>query len=111
MTGGGPFDLKPGQWTDDTSMALCLAESLIESRGFDPADQMRRYVHWYRDGYLSSTGRCFDIGMTVAQALHRFEATGDPFSGSADPSMAGNGSLMRLAPVAMYFRGNTRLAM
>jgi ADP-ribosylglycohydrolase len=56
MTGGGPFHLKPGQWTDDTSMALCLAESLAECRCFDPSDQMRRYVRWYREGYLSARG-------------------------------------------------------
>lgn len=103
MVGGGPFGLEPGQWTDDTSMALCLAESLIECRGFDPADQMRRYVRWYREGHLSSTGRCFDIGTTVSEALHRFERSRDPFSGSPDPSRAGNGSLMRLAPVAMRY--------
>ena len=65
MVGGGPFRLKPGQWTDDTSMALCLAESLIECRGFDPVDQLTRYCRWYRDGHLSSTGRCFDIGNTT----------------------------------------------
>ncbi len=81
MVGGGPFNLKPGQWTDDTSMALCLAESLIEKKGFDPADQMHRYVRWYRTGYLSSTGECFDIGGTTRLALERFERTGDPFSG------------------------------
>jgi ADP-ribosyl-[dinitrogen reductase] hydrolase len=104
MVGGGPFELAPGQWTDDTSMALCLAESLIECRGFDPGDQMRRYVRWHRDGHLSSTGRCFDIGITVAEALHRFASTGEPFSGSTDPMKAGNGSLMRLAPVAMFYR-------
>ena len=56
MVGGGPFGLESGQWTDDTSMALCLAESLIERQGFDPADQMSRYVRWRREGYLSSTG-------------------------------------------------------
>ncbi len=55
--GGGPFVLKPGEWTDDTSMALCLAASLIECKGFDPADQMRRYLKWYREGYLSSSQR------------------------------------------------------
>jgi ADP-ribosylglycohydrolase len=110
MVGGGPFDLAPGQWTDDTSMALCLAESLIERRGFDPGDQMRRYVRWHREGHLSSTGRCFDIGMTVAEALHRFASTGEPFSGSTDPLKAGNGSLMRLAPVAMFYRRNLELA-
>lgn len=62
MTGGGPFGLPAGAWTDDTSMALCLAESLIESGGFDPVDQLKRYVRWYRKGRWSSTGRCFDIG-------------------------------------------------
>ncbi len=103
LTGGGPFGLEPGQWTDDTSMALCLAESLLETGGFDPADQMRRYVRWWREGHLSSTGRCFDIGNTVRAALARFEATGEPFSGSTDPRSAGNGSLMRLAPAAMRY--------
>jgi ADP-ribosylglycohydrolase len=103
MVGGGPFGLKPGEWTDDTSMALCLAESLIECKGFDPQDQMRRYLKWYREGYLSSNGRCFDIGNTVRQALTRFERTGDPFSGSTDPQSAGNGSIMRLAPVPMFY--------
>ena len=62
MKGGGPFHLKPGQWTDDTSLALCLAESLVERKCFDPVDQLARFVRWYRDGHLSSTGRCFDIG-------------------------------------------------
>ncbi|HEX7036607.1 MAG TPA: ADP-ribosylglycohydrolase family protein [Pseudomonadales bacterium] len=103
MVGGGPFRLKPGQWTDDTSMALCLAASLIERRGFDPADQMQRYLRWRDAGYLSSNGRCFDIGNTVSDALRRFERSGDPYSGSTDPHTAGNGSLMRLAPVAMAF--------
>lgn len=109
MVGGGPFDLQPGQWTDDTSMALCLAESLLECAGFDPRDQMQRYVRWWREGYLSSTGTCFDIGSTVAGALRRFsheeEQTGraNPFAGSTEPHTAGNGSLMRLAPVPLFF--------
>ncbi len=103
MVGGGPFNLEPGQWTDDTSMALCLAESLIKKKGFDPLDQMERYVRWYRTGYLSSTEVCFDIGGTTASALRRFEKTRDPFSGSTDSHSAGNGSLMRLAPVPLFF--------
>lgn len=69
MQGGGPFHLQPGEWTDDTSLALCLAESLIEKQGFDPADQLERYCRWWKDGHLSSTGRCFDIGTTTAAAL------------------------------------------
>ncbi len=102
MVGGGPFGLKPGQWTDDTSMALCLAESLLTKGGFDAADQMTRYNNWWHWGYLSSTGDCFDIGMTVQGALARYSVSGDPFSGSTDPSTAGNGSLMRLAPVVLF---------
>ena len=82
MVGGGVFRLQAGQWTDDTSMALCLATSLIEKKGFDPVDQMDRYWKWYKHGYLSSTGRCFDIGNTVAYALDRYDRTMDPFSGS-----------------------------
>ena len=103
MVGGGPFRLDPGQWTDDTSMALCLAESLIERGGFDAMDQMQRYVRWWEEGYLSATGECFDIGNTIERALSRFIDTGEPYAGSSDPYSAGNGSLMRLAPVPMYF--------
>jgi ADP-ribosylglycohydrolase len=103
MTGGGPFRLPVGAWTDDTSMALCLASSLVELGRFDPADQMQRYCRWCHDGYLSSTGRCFDIGITVRGALARFEETGEPFSGSTNPYSAGNGCIMRLAPVPMFF--------
>lgn len=99
MTGGGPFGLKPGEWTDDTSMALCLAESLIEKGGFDPADQCERYLKWRDHGHLSANGRCFDIGNTVSAALSRFRQTREPFCGSTDPHTAGNGSIMRLAPV------------
>lgn len=103
MVGGGPFGLKPGQWTDDTSMALCLGYSLAECNGFDAADQMTRYVRWWREGYLSSTGRCFDIGVTVSEALSRFEQTGNPFAGSTDPHKAGNGCIMRLAPIPIFY--------
>ena len=103
MVGGGPFDLLPGQWTDDTSMALCLGTSLVERGGFDAFDQMKRYCRWQDDGYMSSTGECFDIGHTVADALARYRSSGDPFAGSTHRHSAGNGSLMRLAPVPMFF--------
>lgn len=103
MVGGGPFNLKPGQWTDDTSMALCLAESVLHKGGFDAADQMGRYLNWWKWGYLSSTGECFDIGMTVREALAAFQDSGNPFAGSTDPYSAGNGSMMRLAPVVLFF--------
>jgi ADP-ribosyl-[dinitrogen reductase] hydrolase len=107
MRGGGPFSLKPGYWTDDTSMAMCLAESLVARQGFDAKDQMTRYANWWQWGYWSSTGDCFDIGMTVRAALQHFLVTGDPYAGSTEPDTAGNGSLMRLAPVVLYFHPRT----
>ena len=110
MVGGGPFQLEAGQWTDDTSMALCLAESLIECTGFDPLDQLERYCCWRHEGHLSSTGKCFDIGNTVSNALIRFEETGGPYCGSTDPYAAGNGCVMRLAPVPMLFREHPETA-
>lgn len=110
MVGGGPFRLRPGQWTDDTSMALCLAASLAEKQAFDPADQMDRYLRWWQEGYMSSTGHCFDIGSTVSAALSRYRQTGNPFSGSTDPQTAGNGSLMRLAPVPLFFAADAAQA-
>jgi len=103
MVGGGPFHLKAGQWTDDTSMALCLGTSLVECRGFEARDQMERYWDWYQNGAYSSTGDCFDIGSTVRQALQRYKTTDEPFSGSTVPYSAGNGSIMRLAPVVMAY--------
>lgn len=111
IVGGGPFNLEAGRWTDDTSMALCLAESLIEMRGFDPVDQLERYRRWYREGHLSSTNTCFDVGITVRTALARFERTREPFCGSTDPNTAGNGSLMRLAPMALRWLGDPESAM
>jgi len=103
MVGGGPFRLKPGQWTDDTSMALCLGKSLTELGRFDPHDQMKRYVRWREHGYCSSTGKCFDIGGTTAAALLDFQRTGEPYSGLTDARSLGNGSIMRLAPVPLFF--------
>ena len=108
MTGGGPFGLEPGQFTDDTSMALCLAESLSALGRFDVRDQLTRYVRWWRDGHLSATGRCFDIGGATRSALTRFEATGGLVD--TDDQAAGNGSLMRLAPAALFARGDEALA-
>jgi ADP-ribosyl-[dinitrogen reductase] hydrolase len=103
LAGGGPFGLPAGAWTDDTSMALCLATSLLEQNGFDAQDQMERYWRWYQEGYLSSIGKCFDIGNTTRYALEEFHITGNPFSGRMDPLSAGNGSIMRLAPVVMLY--------
>ena len=103
MVGGGPFRLQAGAWTDDTSMALCSAESLIECGGFDPVDQLSRFVRWYRKGHLSSTGKCFDIGIATRASLERHEQTGEPFPGDAGNDPAGNGPIKRFAPHALAY--------
>jgi ADP-ribosyl-[dinitrogen reductase] hydrolase len=106
MVGGGPFRLKPGEWTDDTAMALCLADSLIASGGvLDPRDLASRFVRWWDKGENSVNGYCFDIGIATSQALHGFKTTGQP-TGSTDPRSAGNGGIMRLAPAVLAARGD-----
>lgn len=100
---GGPHGLEPGEWTDDTSMALALAES-IGTVGWDSDDQAKRYVAWWRNGAYSVNGRCFDIGITTRAALARFERQGDGrSSGDPAPNASGNGSIMRLAPVPIRY--------
>jgi ADP-ribosyl-[dinitrogen reductase] hydrolase len=103
MIGGGPFRLNPGEWTDDTTMALCLANSLIEKNGFDGKDQMEKYWSWVENGYMSSNGRMFDIGDTTSGALCKYRKTGDYCAGSTDEKSSGNGSLMRLAPIPLFY--------
>ncbi len=100
---GGPFGLEPGQWTDDTSMALALADSMARN-GWDLDDQLRRYLAWYQSGEYSVTGQCFDIGFTTAAALRRFQQIQDARrSGDRAEHASGNGSIMRLAPVAIRY--------
>lgn len=110
LIGGGPFNLKAGQWTDDTSMALCLAKSLISCKQFDPYDQMDKYVDWLTNGYMSSvTGKCVDIGLATHTALRDYADGGyQPFCGSEDRNSAGNGSIIRLAPVPMFYRNDAK---
>jgi ADP-ribosyl-[dinitrogen reductase] hydrolase len=110
MVGGGPFRLKGGQWTDDTAMALALADTLLEHPDIDATALMERFVAWHEHGRYSCTGTCFDIGIATSEALERFRRSGDPLAGSPDPSKAGNGALMRLAPVAIrHWSDRTRL--
>ncbi len=106
MLGGGPFGLKAGQWTDDTAMALALADSLAACGGLDEQDLLTRFSEWWRKGKYSCTGSCFDIGGTTAQAIRRWEQTKADHCGSTDPNSAGNGSLMRLSPVAIRYHGD-----
>jgi ADP-ribosyl-[dinitrogen reductase] hydrolase len=103
MLGGGPFDLPRGGWSDDTAMALCLADSLIESEGFDARDQVARYRRWQQDGYLSATGQCVGITAGTARALALARWRRQPFSGSHDPEAQDPAVLSRVAPAVMYF--------
>lgn len=103
---GGVFGLEPGEWTDDTSMALCLGVSLIELGEYNPTDVMQRWVRWYMQGYLSVTGVCFDIGNTTAVALRDFANTSKLPTKPKGVNAAGNGAIMRLAPVAMAYAGD-----
>lgn len=133
MQGGGTWGLSAGEWTDDTSMALCLAASLIVKRESNPYDQFVRYKRWYREGYMSSTGKCFDIGKSTREAITRFEDNQNKIRTQilgkqskidekeldhmiedkmrqskerfrfATAGSAGNGSLMRIAPIPCFF--------
>jgi len=107
MRAGGPHGLDAGYWTDDSSMALCLAESLTK-KSFNLKDQLQRYIKWYKEGYLSSTGNCFDIGNITANSLENYEKNGE--LPPARERAAGNGSLMRLAPVPIYYRNDFKEA-
>lgn len=101
MVGGGAFQLEPGQWTDDTSMALCLADSLLAKGHYDSFDVMERYQRWFSKGYRSSTDRCFDIGGQVRAALFDFEHEQRVPVTAERSNRAGNGAIMRLAPVVI----------
>ena len=103
MIGGGPFSLAAGEWTDDTTMALCLAQSLLAADTVDQDDFMTRLQAWLERGENTVSGKCFDIGATTRAAVESFIADGDPAAGSEDARSAGNGSLARLAPLAIFF--------
>ena len=92
-----------GEWTDDTSMALALADSLATA-GWDLNDQAERYLQWWKSGRYSVNGRCFDIGITTRTALSKFSSSRNALtSGERADQASGNGSIMRLAPVAICF--------
>lgn len=106
MIGGGYFNLAPGEWTDDTALALCSAESLIRRGKFDPHDHLSRFLRWYRHGYMSTRPEAFGIGLVTAGALMRFESTGEDFCGPTGEHTPHNGSLMHLAPVPLVYANN-----
>lgn len=104
MIGRGHPGLEAGTYTDDTAMTLCLAQSLLDSGGHDADDQMRNYVRWYLEGYMSATGRCIGIGQITWRALRKFIDTGVHSSSTDGKRSDGNGSLMRIAPIGLYYR-------
>jgi ADP-ribosyl-[dinitrogen reductase] hydrolase len=100
MRGGGVFQLKPGEWTDDTSMALALGEALLQDPAMtDPALVMNRWLNWYHHGMYSHNGKCFDIGNQTAKALTNWASLRE--LPAIDTNSAGNGCIMRLAPVVL----------
>jgi len=100
---GGKFGLDAGEWTDDTAMALCLAQSIIDSMGFDPVDQMEKFLSWMEEGYMSCTGKPIGMGKIIMRTLIRYRRTRQPYTDICHEKFSGNGSLMRLAPVVVYY--------
>lgn len=111
MAGGGPHDLRPGQWTDDTSMAMCLAQMIRSANGWDAEDAMKRLLNWRNHGYLSSTRACFGMGQQVADAIQRFEQTGNPYAGPTEAETSGSAGVARLAPVVLAYGAQANSAM
>lgn len=109
MQAGGPFNLPKGCWTDDTSMMLCLADSLIAKQGFDAQDQLLKYLRWYQDGYNSATLSCFDIGNQTRNALDCFDKNINLIKAKHTLDKAGNGALMRINPIPLVFTTNKDL--
>jgi ADP-ribosyl-[dinitrogen reductase] hydrolase len=103
MIGGGPFDLPRGAWSDDTAMALCLAESLLERNEFDARDQVQRYGRWQQEGYLSSTGQCVGITASTARSLAIAKWRRVVFPGSHDPEQLDPEPLSRVASIALFY--------
>lgn len=102
MLGGGPFGVRPGEWTDDTAMTLALADSLLSPSGFTPDDFMTRLADWLQHGRYSCQGYCVDVDRSTFTSICRFLGTNDPLSHTGDEVGTGKGSIVRLAPVAVY---------
>lgn len=107
---GGHHKIRKGEWTDDTAMALCLANSLIKTKEINLMDQMSKYLLWYSFGYMSTRCEPVGIGRSTREAIERFIINSDPISGLEDPQKSGNGCIMRLAPVPLVYHFNTTLA-
>ncbi|WP_309399224.1 ADP-ribosylglycohydrolase family protein [Cerasicoccus maritimus] len=108
---GGINKIEAGEWTDDTSLAMCLAESLVAKNGFNAPDAMDRFRQWWRAGYWSSRETAFGIGQTTQAAIEYYEAEGAPFAGLSTETSSTNGSIMRLAPVPLYYAESPKEAL
>lgn len=105
MVGGGWLSLRPGQHTDDTAMALCLAHSLIDRNGYVSDDVLRRYVRWSQSGPVDIGGTVAGSLTLVASGVSVAEATLRVHERNMGES-AGNGTIMRCAPLALAFAGD-----
>ncbi len=102
MLGYGTHHQPEGTWSDDSSLTFCLIESLCG--GFDLSDIDHRFVRWLDEGYWTPHGEVFDVGNTTSRAISRLRAGADPVkAGETGQYSNGNGSLMRILPVALYF--------
>ena len=95
--------LPAGSWTDDTSMMLCLAESIIEYGCFDHRTSMNYYLRWLNNGHNSVTGRAFDIGNTCQRAIIEYKMKGYLPARTIEEYFQSNGCLMRLAPIPIFY--------
>ena len=98
--------VKPGTWSDDGALALCLLDSLIEKEGLDLANLAAKFLAWGRDGYLAVDAQVFDIGNQTSRALDNLKNGMSPeTAGPHDVRSNGNGALMRVLPLALWHRG------
>jgi len=116
MRGHNKFDLKPGQWTDDSSMALCLADSLLVNKGLHPKDLRLRFLNWWSFGYCNAFGHdipkrgSVGLGGNICQSFDEFEQKRTDFTTAGNKQTCGNGSLMRNAPVPIYYANDMKTA-
>ncbi|HPF41231.1 MAG TPA: ADP-ribosylglycohydrolase family protein [Phycisphaerae bacterium] len=102
MRGFGTHHQPPGTWSDDTSLTLCTAEALCD--GFDLARIGALFSKWYFDNHWTPHGKVFDVGITTRDAIVNLKNGVQPtLAGPNDTYNNGNGSLMRILPIAIYF--------
>lgn len=113
------FRLKPGQWTDDTSMSLCLADSLLCKQGWDAYDCRWRFHCWWSYGYNNAFGNdderpkhnSVGLGGNIGASLDEFISKRTEYTTAGDAKTSGNGSLMRCAPIPIFFHRHHKQAL